>query len=331
MKVRTAALILTLALGLVAEPLPAEAQKARKVYRIGILAPASAGGVGSVAHRVPPFLKVEFGYVEGTSAVFEYRQAVGTDERLPELAAELVRLPVDIIVTEGTLAIRAAKNTTRTIPIVMLTPEDPVEAGLVASLARPGGNITGVTSLVPELSGKRLQLLQEVVPGLTRVAVLWNPSDPTSAEEWRETLAAARLLGVELQSVEARSREDFEPAFEVATRERASALLVLSSPLFRFHVRTLGALATKSRLPTIYPQQGYVKYGEGLMSYGPSFIDLMRRLTAYVDKILKGAKPADLPVEQPTRYELTINLKTAKALGLRIPPSLLFQAEKVIK
>ncbi|MFQ5521107.1 MAG: ABC transporter substrate-binding protein, partial [Candidatus Methylomirabilia bacterium] len=270
------------------------------------------------------------GYIEGKNIASEHRFAAGRDERLPELAAELARLKVDVIVTEGTPATRAAKQATETIPIVMVIEGDPVRADLVASLARPGGNITGVTAHVLELSGKRLQLLKEALPGLSRVAVLWNPANPDKVVEWRETEAAARVFGIELLSLQVRSADELEPALDGAIM--ADALIVLGDSLTMSNAILIARLATTRRLPSMY-SHAFVRPGfhPGLMSYGPSRIDLFERVAAYVDKILKGANPADLPVERPTRYEFTVNLKTAKALGLTIPASLLFQADRVIE
>ncbi|MFQ5553527.1 MAG: ABC transporter substrate-binding protein, partial [Thermoplasmata archaeon] len=308
MRPRRTALIVTLALGLLSVPLAAHAQTPAKVSRIGFLTPAFSVLPG--APYVAGWLQ-ELGYIEGKNVAFEHRYAVETDE-LPELAAELVRLKVDVIVTMGTSAARATKQATRTIPIVMLVEGDPVRAGLVASLARPGGNVTGMTALVPELSGKRLELLKEAVTGLTRVGVLWNPADPDKAVEWRETQPAARLLGVELQSLEVRSANDFESAFEAAINERAGALLVLADKLTASYARQITDLTTKNGLPSMYSSRWFVGlFGDGgLMSYGPRRVDLSRRVAAYVDKILKGANPAELPVERPTQFELVINLKT---------------------
>jgi putative ABC transport system substrate-binding protein len=273
----------------------------------------------------------DLGWVEGQNIVIEWRFAGGRAERLPDLAAELVRLQVDLIVVPSTPPALAAKNATKTIPIVTVGVGDPVGLGLVASLARPGGNITGLTGVVtPEIAGKQLELLKEAVPKVSRVAVLWNPATPGNALALRETEIAARVLGVELQLLEARSLNDFDSAFAAMTAKRAGALLVLGDVMFVTHRIRLAELVAKSRLPAMYGLREYVEAG-GLMSYGPIASELFRRAATYVDKILKGAKPADLPVEQPTRFELVVNLKTAKALGLTIPQSVLIRADEVIR
>ena len=272
----------------------------------------------------------ELGYVEGHNIAIESRFAAQMENRLPEFATDLVKLKVDVIVALEPPAIRAAKNATRTIPIVMRSTDDPVKSGLVASLARPGGNITGLTSISTELSGKRLELLKEVVPRLLRVGTLWDPAAPDAALKWSETEVAARSLGLKLQSLEVRGPDDFESAFRTATKERAQAIITLRNPLLVLNGKRIAALAAKSRLPAVYDERSFVDDG-GLMSYGANLEDLYRRAATYVDKILKGAKPADLPIEQPTRFELVINMKTAKALGLTIPQSVLFRADRVIE
>ena len=308
----------------------AEAQQAKKVPRIGYL---SGGSPSSVSARTEVFRQGlrELGYVEGTSIIMEYRYAEGKLDRLPDLAAELVHLKVDVIVAAGgTATALPARQATRTIPIVMTNVGDPVARGLIASLAQPGGNITGLTSASPDLSGKRLELLKEAVPRLTRVAVLWEPSDQGAAANFKETEAAARALAVQLQSLEVRSLEDFESAFKEATKARSAALAVIASPVITSNQKQIAHLATKNRLPAIYPRGDYVASG-GLMSYGADQFEPYRRAATYVDKILKGAKPADLPVEQPMKFELVINLKTAKQIGLTIPPNVLVRADRVIK
>ena len=318
--------IVALALGILGAALADEAQQPTKVPRIGVLWPTSDH----------PYLQAfrqglrDLGYVEGQTIVIEYRYARGKDDRLPDLAAELVRLQVGAILTWGTPATQAAKQATRAIPIVMGTIADPVTAGLVASLARPGGNVTGLTSISRELAGKRLELTMEVIPGLSRVAVLSNPANPGAVLNLRETEAAARSRGMRLQVLQVRGPNDFESAFEAAAKERAGALVVLPDPLFSQHAKRLVDLAAKHRLPAMYYTKEFVDAG-GLMSYAPSYPDMFRRAASYVDKILKGAKPGDLPVEQPTRFELVINLKTAKALGLTIPQSVLIRADQVIQ
>jgi putative ABC transport system substrate-binding protein len=272
------------------------------------------------------------GYVEGQHLVLEYRGAAGQYERFPALAAELVRLPVDVLLVPNTPAALAAKHATTTIPIVMVGISDPVGSGLVASLARPGGNITGLSVMRPELVGKHLEILREVLPTISRVAVLWNPANPVVALNVRATEVAAQALGVQLYLQEARGPDAFDRAFAAMTRAHAGALLVLGDPVFVQHRRRLAELAATSRLPTMYQIQcrAFVEAG-GLLCYGPSLLDQWRRAATYVDKILKGAKPADLPVEQPTRFELVINLRTAQVLGITIPPTLLMLADEVIR
>ena len=308
---------------------PAEAQQQAKIAKIGLL------GVRSVSRQAPgtEALRREFralGYVEGKNIAFEYRDAEGKPDRLPAVADELVRLKVDVIVTASTLAALAVKNATRTIPIVFYSVGDPVAAGLVDSLARPGGNITGFTSISAVLAGKRLELLKETIPKLLRVAVLWNPQDPGPALQWKESQIPARELGLQLHSMEVSSADKYEDAFTAATKARSAALAVTLHILANSNQKRIADLAARNRLPAIYPRADYVESG-GLMSYGPDQAEPLRRTALYVDKILKGAKPADLPVEQPTKFELMINLKTAKALGLTIPPLVMMRVEKVIK
>jgi putative tryptophan/tyrosine transport system substrate-binding protein len=324
----TAGCLVMLTLGLLAVPLAAHAQPPTHVHRIGYL-------LGTTQEQEPlleAFLEAmrALGYLEGQHFVMEYRAAEGQYERLPDLAAELVRLKVDVLLVTNTAAVLAAKHATTRIPIVMAGVAYPVESGLVASLARPGGNITGLASLQHELIGKRLELLKAVLPTVSRVAVLWNPANPAHAVAVREADVATQALGVRLHLVEARGPDAFDRAFAAMTRAHAGALLVLGDPLVFEHRRRLVELAVRSRLPTMHNIRPYVEAG-GLMAYGPRTTDLRRRAAVYVDKILKGAKPADLPVEQPTTFELIINLKTAEALGLTIPPTLLFQADEVIR
>ena len=305
-----AAFIVTLAFGILLAPLAAEAQQGGKAFRQGLR---------------------DLGYVEGQNIAIEYRWAEGRFERLPDLAAELVRLKVDVIVSVVTQASLAAKNATRTIPIVMVAAGDPLGSGLVASLARPGGNVTGPSSMLAELAGKELELLKETVPNVSRVAVLWNPANAVwQAQMLRATEVAARALGLQLQLLEARGPDELEGAFAAMTRERASALLVQVDVIFALHARRIADLAAKRRLPAMYGSREHVEAG-GLISYAPNVPDVFRRAATYVDKILKGAKPADLPVEQPTKFELVINLKTAKALGLTIPQAVLIRADEVIR
>ena len=324
--------LLTSLAGGLAVPLMAEAQQAAKVPRIGFLALNLAPN----PHLHEAFRQGlrDLGYVEGRNLEIEYRDAEGKLERLPALAAELVALKVDVIVTRGgTPTALAAKQATKTLPIVFASVPDPVTDGLVTNLARPGGNITGSSNLNPELVGKCLEQLKQAVPGVTQVAVLWQPGavgNRTETDMLKGAGVAARALGVRLQFVEARGPADFDRAFSDMTRARGRALTVLGSAMFFSERRRLVDLAAKNRLPVVNPQREFVEVG-GLMSYGPDLADLFRRAATYVDKILKGAKPAALPVEQPTKFELVINLKTAKALGLTVPPSLLARADHVIE
>jgi len=319
--------LVTLLLSLLAVPLVAAAQPLGKVSRIGYLdtTPPSA----HVWEALLDGLR-ERGYGEGRNLVFERRFSEGHAERFSEFAAEMVRLRVDLIIVATTPAALAAKHATQTIPIVITSAIDPVGAGLVVSLARPGGNLTGLSVLTPELSGKRLELLKEVVPGMTRVAVLWNTANPAHALAWHETQAAARALGLLLHAQDVGGPQDLESAFARTVQARPEALLVLGDALINMHRPQIVAFATQQHLPSVFSSREWVMAG-GLMSYGPSLPDRYRRVATYVDKILKGSKPADLPVEQPTKFELVINLKAAKALGLTIPPSVLFQADEVIR
>jgi putative ABC transport system substrate-binding protein len=308
-----------------------EAQQQAKVAKIGWLSVRprpgeTLAGRGEVTRR----MLRELGYVEGKNIAFEYRSAENKLDRLPTLADELVHLKVDVLVMSTMSAALAAKNTTKTIPIVFLTTGDPVAAGLVDSLARPGGNMTGFTLIGTELVGKRLELVKETIPKLSRVAVLWNPQEATNAQQWKESQLPARELGLQLHSMEVRSAKDIEGAFKEAVKARNAALVVMQSPLVNSNQKPVVDLATKHRLPAIFYREDFVASG-GLMSYGPDQTEPYRRVAALVDKILKGAKPADLPVEQPTKFVLMINLKTAKALGLTIPPVVMMRAEKVIK
>jgi putative ABC transport system substrate-binding protein len=304
----------------------AEAQQAAKVPRIGILSPLSSSA-DDLLDAFRQGLR-ELGYVEGRNIVIEYRSAEGRNDRLPELAAELVRLKVDVLVTTGPAAVGAGKQATSTIPIVMGAVGDAVDFGFVASLARPGGNITGMSWLGPELNAKRLELLKEVFPKVVRVAVLWDPATPKTYV--RATEVAARSLGINLRVLEVAKSNEFDHAFATLTGDGAGALEVMPSTMFASQMRQLVDLAAKSRLPAIFPDERYAQAG-GLLSYGPSFPEMYRRAATYVDKILKGAKPGDLPVEQPMRFEFIINLKAAKQIGLTIPPNVLVRADKVIK
>jgi|SRR5215510_1339897 len=308
----------------------AEAQQPKKVPQIGYLSVSSPSAMSTRTEAFRQGLR-ELGYVEGKNIVIEWRSAEGKRDRVPSLAAELVRLKVDIIVTAGPPATRSAKEATVTIPIVFAQDGDPVASGFVASLARPGGNITGLSTLAPELSGKRLELLKEIVPQLSRVAVLGNSTNPANAQVLKETELAAGAFGVKLQYLDVLNPKDIETAFRAASKGRAGAVLMTVSGGVVLSQRTqVVELAAKSRLPAMYIIREYVETG-GLMSYGVSSIDLDRRAATYVDKILKGAKPADLPVEQPTKFELVINLKAAKQIGLTIPPNVLVRADRVIK
>jgi putative ABC transport system substrate-binding protein len=321
----------TLAGGLLAAPLAAGAQQAAKVYRIGLLggSPPNSPGGRRAWERFFQGMR-ELGYVEGQNILVEGRFYGDHTERLPALAAELVQLKVDVIVAGAPPAPEAAQRATTTIPIVMATHTDPVGSGLVASLAKPGKNVTGLSTLGPELVGKRLQLLKEAVPGISRVAVLSNPTDTSQALLLREAQVAARSLKVQLQVLEARAPSDFAGAFSAMTKERAGGVIIFTSSMFYNERTRIAELATRSRLPAIYSVKDFAEAG-GLMAYGVNLGESFRRAAVYVDKILKGAKPADLPVEQPTKFDFFINLKTAKALGLTIPPSLLGRADEVIQ
>jgi len=309
--------------------LSAAAQEPKKIPRIGFL---SAGSSSTYSPRNEAFRQGlrDLGYAEGKNITIESRFAEGKLERLPDLAAELVRLNADVIVTWGTPQLLAAKHATSTIPIVAGGAGDLVGAGLVASLARPGGNITGLTSMSVDLVGKQLELLKEVVPKLTRVGVLWDAADPGGTRNFKVTEVTAQALGVQVQPLEVRSPEEFESAFKAATGARARAIIILQTNLTNTHRKRIVELAANSRLATMLGESGLMDAG-GLMSYGPNYAHLFRRAAVYVDKILKGAKPADIPVEQPTKFEFVINLKTAKALNLTIPQSVLYRADKVIK
>jgi putative ABC transport system substrate-binding protein len=324
---------IVLLLGGLPSPIEAQTQQAAKVARIGWLGDNSRTAIAP--HLRQAFLRglQELGYVEGRNLVIEYRHAEGKLERFPALAAELVALRVDVSVGSGVAAARAAKQATATLPIVFPVAGDPVTDGLVASLARPGGNATGLSVVGPDLAGKRLELLKQAVPGLSRVAVLWQPGflgERTERELRNQTEAAGRALGVRLQFIEARRPADLDRAFSQMSSERAGALTVWGGALFLAERKRLVGLAAKTRLPTMYIWREFVDAG-GLVSHGPDLADLYRRAATYVDKILKGARPGDLPVEQPTKFELVINLKAAMALGLTIPPSLLARADEVVE
>ena len=316
---------------LLAAPLAAEAQQAREVPRVGYINP----GYPSDPVRLRRFEAFrqglrELGYVEGRNIALEARWAEGKYDRYPALAADLVRLKVHVIVVVGGAATKAAKQVTRTIPIVMSLVTEPIESGLVRSLARPGGNVTGISLMSPELVGKQLGVLKEMVPKVSRVALLRNPANPASGPQLREAEAAARTLGVRLQTLEARNPQEIDSAFAAMTRERAGALVVLTDSIFTNQRRQIAELATERRLPAVYGNSEHAEAG-GLMAYSANFLDLERRAATFVDKILKGAKPGNLPVEQPTKLELVINLRAAKAIRLTIPQSLLQRADQVIE
>jgi len=321
----------TLTGSLLAAPLAAEAQPAGKVYRVGYLSPIPVAERGSnPSFNIFRREMRQRGYVEGQNFVLEHRSVEGSPGRDSEVVGELVRLNVDVIVAVSQPVVQAAKQVTRIIPIVMFGVGDPVSTGLVASLARPGGNITGLSQSSPELSAKRLALLKEVIPEVSRVAVLSNPTNPSNAPQIRDTKAAAKALGVELHLLQVRRPQDLESAFQAAAGGRAGALITLDDLFIYAHRTRIVALAATSRLPGMYGWAAFPEAG-GLMSYSPDFPDMYRQAAVFVDKILKGAKPADLPVEQPTKFELVINLKTAKALGLTILPSFLQRADQVIE
>lgn len=316
---------------LLATPLAALAQQSGKVYRLGFLGGAAPGTPGgerlweALLHGLQ-----EFGYVEGQNIVVERRYTEGREAQLPALAAQLVNARVDVIVAAATQPVHAASRATPTIPIVMPNHSDPVGSRLVASLARPGGNITGLSIVNPDLTGKRLELLKQAVPRVTRVAVLWNPTHQAHPNMLSEVSDAARGLGLQIQRVQAQSLNDYERAFSAMTRERAGAILVLGDVTFWLHRARIAELAAKRHLPTMFSQREHAEAG-GLMSYGADLADNFRRAASYVAKILKGANPADLPIEQPTKFELVINLKAAKGLGVTIPPALLQRADQIIE
>ena len=313
--------------GLLAAPLAVAAQQPGKVYRIGLLSPTSQSpSIEAIREGLRTL-----GYVEGQNLVIEYRSAEGRFDRLPDFAVELARLQVDDIVAVVTQASVAAKNATSTIPIVMMAVGDPVGAGLVASLARPGGNVTGTSGMAVEVASKLLELLQQVAARIHRVSVLWNPANEVfQGQMVKATEAAARSMGIQLQMLAARDVKEIDRAFAAMTKGRAEALVVLPDPVFAAQHSRIAVFAARNRLPSVSGSSGYAEEG-GLITYGPDFFELGRRTAAYVDRILKGAKPGDLPIEQATKFELAINLKTAKALGLTIPPSLLQRADQVIE
>jgi putative tryptophan/tyrosine transport system substrate-binding protein len=320
-------IVLGLCLVLATLSVSAQAQQQTKASKIGWLSVRRASNIGQ--ETIVAMLR-DLGYVEGKNVVFENRFADNKLDRLPALAEELVRLKVNILVTPGTPGALALKKATQTIPIVFTDVTDPVATGLVDSLARPGGNLTGFTSVEAALAGKRLELLKETVPKLLRVAVLWDPQNPSSTQEWKESQTAARNLELQLHSMAVRSADQYESAFKEALRARSAALAVCSTPLAASNQERVVELATKNRLPAIYVQGSFVISG-GLMSYGADRTERYKRVAVFVDKILHGAKPADLPVEQPKKFEFIINLKTAKQIGLTIPPNVLARADRIIR
>jgi ABC-type uncharacterized transport system substrate-binding protein len=324
---RLCACLFALGLSLLAPCFPAEAQQPARIHRIGILSPVSESFFSARVEAFRQRLR-QLGYVEGKNIVIEYRYTEGKRERLSELAAELVRLKVDVIVTTGPGTTLAAKKASATIPIVFAAAGDPIGIGLVSSLAQPGGNITGLSLMAPDLDGKRLELLKEAFPKVARVAFLWQPGSTPQALTKME--AAAKALGLKLLSLEVRSLDDFEGAFARAKKERAQALITTTGGLINTQQRRVLDFAAKNRLPAIYHYSEFVEAG-GLMSYGPDNTDLWRRAGDFVDKILKGAKPADLPIEQPTKFEFFVNLKTAKQIGVTIPSNVLARADRVLR
>jgi putative ABC transport system substrate-binding protein len=323
------AFVTSIAAMILASSLAAEAQQPEKVRRIGYLSGSDAKGAALMVDGFREGLR-DLGYVEGKNIFVEYRYAEAKGERLPDLAAELVRLKVDVIVTSSTPAIQAVKEATRTIPIVMAFSGDPVGTGLVASLSKPGGNITGLSDIGPEITGKQLELLKEAFPTISRVAFLFNPSNQGNRLRLKATEVTAGELKVQIQAFEVRSATDFEKLFSAISKGEAQALMTVRDPAIYNNQRRILQFAAENRLPTMHMDSVPVEAG-GLMSYGPNVPDLFRRAAAYVDKILKGAKPADLPVARPTKFELIVNLKTAKQLGLTIPQSILYRADKVLK
>jgi putative tryptophan/tyrosine transport system substrate-binding protein len=321
--------ILALGSAAAAWPLAARARQPAKIPRIGLLSTFSPSETVPWHQALRQGLR-DLGWVEGENINIEYRYAEGRLDRLPGLASDLVRLKVDLIFTDTTSPALVAKNATRTIPIVVASANDVVESGLAQSLARPGGNITGLDQIAPELGGKRLELLKEIVPKLSSAVVLWNPQNKASARNWNELQDPARQLGLPLHSLEVRKADELDKAFEVAATARADALVILPEPVFVANLKRIADFAAKHHLPSIFHLKEFADAG-GLMAYGPDRSDLFRRSAAYIDKILKGAKPTDLPIQLPTKFELVINLKTAKAIRLEIPPTLLALADEVIE
>jgi ABC-type uncharacterized transport system substrate-binding protein len=329
MNIKEPSLIVTLSLGILIVPLLTDAQQKATMYRIGFIGNSTAA---LEANLIGPFRDGlrDLGYLEGRNVLIEYRWAEGQYERFPALIAELIALKVDVIVTAGTPATQAVKKATTSVPLVMVAVGDPVATGIVPSLAQPSGNITGLTSMAEELEGKRLELLREVLPTVSHVAVLWNPENQSLLATLKEIRAAALGLGITVQALEVRTSGELEEAFKEIIRQQPEALHVMGDRLFTHNRQQIVDFATKQRLPGVYTHRELVDAG-GLMFYGPSYPGMHRRAAYFVDRILKGAKPGDLPVERPTMFDLVINLKTARALGLTIPPSVLFQADEVIQ
>lgn len=322
-------LVLALGAGVLAGAGVVRAQAPATIRRVGLLSPSSPSDATLWYQAFRQALR-DLGWVEGKNISFEYRYAEGRQDRFSDLAADLVRLEVDVIVAFATTESLAAQKATRIIPIVMAAGGDPVAIGLVESLARPGGNVTGLSQMIAELGGTRLALLKEIVPKLSRVAVLWSPQSASSTLYWKDLQLPARQAGLQLHSMEVRTPDELDKAFEDATRARAEALVVTGAPVITANQKRIVDLAAKSRLPSISQTSEFADAG-GLVAYGPDRVDLYRRAAAYVDKILRGAKPGDLPIEQPTKFELVLNLKTAKVLGVTIPPSVRFRADRVIE
>jgi putative ABC transport system substrate-binding protein len=322
-------LIVAFTLSVLLTPPATEAQQRAHLPRVGYLGTSSASLEPELVKAFREGLR-DLGYVEGQNILIEYRWAEGTYQRFPDLVADLVNLKVDLILTAGTPGALAAKRATQTIPIVMAVTGDAVGTGLVSSLARPGGNLTGLTTMVPDLEGKRLEILREVVPKLTTLVVLLNTANPLTTIQWKQTEISAKTLGFQLQPVELRRPEEFKDAFAKVARQRPDGITMVADRFLLAHRMRIVDFVAKTRLPAIYPYRDFVIAG-GLMSYSPSYEDLFRRSATYVDKILKGAKPSDLPIEQPTKFELLVNMKTAKTLGVPIPPSLLLRADHVVE
>jgi putative ABC transport system substrate-binding protein len=322
-------LIVAFTLSVLLTPPATEAQQRAHLPRVGYLGTSSASLEPELVKAFREGLR-DLGYVEGQNILIEYRWAEGNYQRFPDLVADLVNLKVDLILTAGTPGALAAKRATQTIPIVMAVTGDAVGTGLVSSLARPGGNLTGLTTMVPDLEGKRLEILREVVPKLTTLVVLLNTANPLTAIQWKQTTISAKTLGIQLQPVELRRPEEFKDAFAKVARQRPDGITMVADRFLLAHRMQIVDFVAKTRLPAIYPYRDFVVAG-GLMSYSPSYEDLFRRSATYVDKILKGAKPSDLPIEQPTKFELLVNMKTAKTLGVPIPPSLLLRADHVVE